>query len=59
MLSMMPRGLASAVLATLPVSANIKGSTSFVDYTFAIIVLTNVLMTFGVFITEKRSKVTA
>jgi potassium/hydrogen antiporter len=59
MLSMMPRGLASAVLATLPVSANIEGSTGFVDYTFAIIVLTNVLMTFGVFITEKRIQVTA
>ncbi len=54
MLSMLPRGLASAVLATIPVSANIEGTEGFIDYTFAVIVLTNILMTAGVFITEKK-----
>ncbi len=52
-MSMMPRGLASAVLATMPVAANIKGTEAFVEYTFAVIVMTNVLMTIGVFITER------
>ncbi len=56
MMSMLPRGLASAVLATLPASANIKGTDNFVDYTFAVIVLTNILMTIGVFISEKRGE---
>lgn len=49
MLSMLPRGLASAVLATLPKAANMEGSENFIDYTFAVIVLTNILMTIGVF----------
>lgn len=53
MLSMLPRGLASAVLATLPAAANVTGSENFIDYTFAVIVLTNILMTFGVFFVEK------
>lgn len=59
MLSMLPRGLASAVLATIPVSANIEGCEGFVDYTFAVIVLTNILMTAGVFITEKKTRLKA
>lgn len=54
LITMMPRGLASAVLATLPASANIKGSENFIDYTFGIIIITNILMTVGVFIAEKR-----
>ena len=54
MMSMLPRGLASAVLATLPVAANITGSENFIDYTFAVIVLTNIIMTLGVFLVEKR-----
>ncbi len=56
MLSMLPRGLASAVLATIPLSANIEGTEGFIDYTFAVIVLTNILMTAGVFITEKKTQ---
>jgi hypothetical protein len=28
----------------------------FIDYTFAVIVLTNILMTVGVFITEKKTQ---
>lgn len=57
MLSMLPRGLASAVLATIPVSANIEGTEGFIDYTFAVIVLTNILMTVGVFITERKTQI--
>jgi cell volume regulation protein A len=53
MLSMMPRGLASAVLAILPVSAKISESEQFIDITFAVIILTNILMTFGVYYSDK------
>lgn len=54
MLSMMPRGLASAVLATLPAAADIAGTENFIDYTFMVIVFTNILMTFGVFAIERK-----
>jgi cell volume regulation protein A len=53
--AMLPRGLASAVLASFPVSANIKGSEDFIGYAFTIIVLTNIIMTAGVFIVEKKT----
>jgi cell volume regulation protein A len=59
MLSMLPRGLASAVLATLPVSANIRDSEDFINYTFIVIVLTNIIMTAGVFATERMASVPA
>jgi cell volume regulation protein A len=55
MFSMLPRGLASAVLATLPMAANIKGTEPFVDYTFVVIVLTNLVMALGVFAVEKKA----
>lgn len=55
MLSMLPRGLASAVLATFPVSANMKGCEEFIDYTFIVIILTNILMTIGVFFVEQEN----
>ncbi len=57
MMTMLPRGLASAVLATMPVAANIKGTETFLEYTFAIIVLTNIIMSIGVFIFEKKQGV--
>lgn len=44
---MLPRGLASAVLATSPMALNIKGCDQFVNYTFGVIVLSNLLMTVG------------
>lgn len=53
-LAMLPRGLASAVLATLPVSANIVDSADFINYTFIVIVLTNIIMTAGVFAMERK-----
>ena len=55
MLAMLPRGLASAVLATLPVSTNIRDSEDFINYTFIVIVLTNIIMTAGVFATERKT----
>ena len=56
LMSMLPRGLASAVLATMPAAANIKSTETFVEYTFAVIVLTNILMTAGVFLFEKKER---
>jgi Na+:H+ antiporter len=53
---MLPRGLASAVLATLPAAARIEGSETFVDLTFAVIILTNLVMTIGVFLSDKRGR---
>ena len=53
---MLPRGLASAVLATLPTAARIRGSEAFVDYTFVIIILTNLAMTIGVFLSDRRAR---
>lgn len=55
--SMMPRGLASAILAMLPLTINMKDSTKFITYTFAIIVLTNVVMSTGIFISERRYRI--
>lgn len=46
---MMPRGLASAVLATLPAAAGVKGTESFVTVTFGVIIVTNILLTIGMF----------
>lgn len=54
MTTMLPRCLASAVLATMAVSANVKGSESFMSVTFAIIILTNIIMTLGVFVIDRR-----
>jgi Na+:H+ antiporter len=53
---MLPRGLASAVLATLPAAARIEGTEPFVDLTFAVIILTNLVMTIGVFLSDKRDR---
>lgn len=46
---MMPRGLASAVLATLPVAAGVAGTEGFVTITFGVIIVTNILLTIGMF----------
>lgn len=51
---MAPRGLASAVLATLPAAAGIPGTESFIQYTFVAIAATNLLLTFSVVRSEKR-----
>jgi cell volume regulation protein A len=56
MMSMMPRGLASAVLAIIPASLKIGGSGYFVDITFAVIIMTNIIMTMGVYYVDRSAK---
>mgnify|MGYP000970343618 CR=1 FL=1 len=51
---MIPRGLATAVLATIPSASKIPGCEYFTEYAFGVIVMTNILMTVGVYYTEKR-----
>ncbi len=53
---MMPRGLASAVLATLPAAAGVKGTESFVTVTFGVIIFTNILLTIGMFFIGSNGK---
>jgi hypothetical protein len=53
---MMPRGLAAAVLATMPLTAVIK-LPYFAEIVFSIIILTNLATTFGVFFIELNKKV--
>jgi potassium/hydrogen antiporter len=51
---MIPRGLATAVLATFPVAENLKGYDNFTEYAFGVIIMTNIIMTMGIYFTEKR-----
>jgi cell volume regulation protein A len=51
---MLPRGLASAVLASFPVSAGLKGSRDFILYAVLIIIFSNIIMTSGVFLLERK-----
>lgn len=53
---MMPRGLAAAVLAALPAPEGIAGTGDFVAYAFALIVLTNVVVTVAVAILGRRAE---
>lgn len=46
---MMPRGLASAVLATLPAAAGVAGTENFVGITFGVIIMSNIMLTAGMF----------
>lgn len=52
--TMMPRGLAAAVLAYLPFSSGIKTAVRFPEFAFVIIILTNIIVTCGVFAIERR-----
>lgn len=52
---MMPRGLASAVLATLPAAAGVAGTESFVAVTFGVIIVTNIMLTVGLFFIGAKS----
>ncbi len=52
--AMAPRGLASAVLATLPVAAGIPETGSFIQYTFVVVTATNLLLTTAVLRSEMR-----
>jgi len=51
---MLPRGLASAVLASFPVSAGLKGSRDFILYAVLVIIFSNIIMTSGVFLLERK-----
>ncbi len=53
-LSMLPRGLATAVMAFIPAQYGISGTEALPIYAFTVIVLTNILMTAGVFLAERR-----
>ncbi|NOY05266.1 MAG: hypothetical protein GXO82_01310 [Chlorobi bacterium] len=53
-MAMMPRGLATAVMAFLPLQAGIPGVESLPMYAFVAIVLTNIYMTFRIIIAERR-----
>lgn len=53
---MMPRGLAAAVLASMPLAEGIKIQ-YFPEIVFSIIILTNLTTTFGVFIIEREKSV--
>jgi potassium/hydrogen antiporter len=50
---MLPRGLASAVVASLPFVYKVPGTADFVTYTILVILLTNIFMVFGTFISER------
>jgi len=48
---MLPRGLASAVLATLPAAAGVPQTEGFAGITFGVIIVTNILLTVGMYFT--------
>ena len=54
LLVMMPRGLTSVVLATILATSAPVDSSLLVDAAFTVVVLTNVVLTAGVFLVEKR-----
>ena len=54
LIGMAPRGLASAVLATVPAAAGIPGTEPFIQYTFVVILATNLLLTGSVIRSEQR-----
>lgn len=53
-LAMLPRGLATAVMAFLPLQYGVGGMEMLPTYAFAVIVLTNILMTGGILLAERR-----
>ncbi|MFO7693410.1 MAG: cation:proton antiporter [Vicinamibacterales bacterium] len=53
-MALQPRGLATAVVAFLPMQAGVAGSDQFPVYAFAIIVLSNLYMTGGVLFAERQ-----
>lgn len=53
LVSVMPRGLAAAVLASMPLAAGIEIK-YFAEIVFSIIILTNLATTFGVFMIERK-----
>ena len=54
MTTMAPRGLASAVLATVPAARGIAGTEVFIQYAFAVIAATNLFLTISTIRSERR-----
>ena len=52
---MLPRGLAAAVVASLPAASKIAGTEDFVNYTILVILLSTIFMVFGTFISERKA----
>jgi cell volume regulation protein A len=53
-LAMIPRGLAAAVLAGMPAAEGIAGADVFIDFGFALIFLTNLYTTIGVYLLKRE-----
>ena len=53
---MLPRGLAAAVLASLPFTSGVPGSEIFPEIAFIVIVTTIVICTVGVAVLKKKMK---
>ena len=53
-MAMLPRGLATAVMALLPFQSGVAGTENFAFFAFGVIVLTNVFMTASVIFAERR-----
>lgn len=58
-MALQPRGLATAVVALLPVQAGIPGTELFPLYAFLLIILSNVYMTGGIVFAERALRKTA
>ncbi len=54
MATMFPRGLAAAVLATMPLTRGVAGTESFLGLTFLVILFTNVISTVAAFKFERK-----
>lgn len=52
--TMLPRGLASAVLASMPVAAGIDGTQAFPSYAFSTIIVTNLIMTLSLYLWRRQ-----
>ena len=55
---MLPRGLAAAVLASLPLTSGVPNSQDFPEIAFIVIIVTIVICTVGVAILKKRAQKT-
>jgi cell volume regulation protein A len=53
---MLPRGLAAAVLASLPLTSGIPNSQDFPQIAFMVIIVTIIICTVGVAILKKRTQ---
>lgn len=56
-MALQPRGLATAVVAFLPVQAGVPGSSAFPLFAFVVIVLSNLFMTGGILFAERRRRI--